>query len=79
MTVVALDPGTAMIVGGQGPDLVIVRGGGHVIVIMTSDDHVPGHMIVTMREGALVQDLENLASVHEILNHLCTQCVCTLY
>lgn len=72
MTVVVLDPGIATIVRGQGPDLVIVKGGGHVIVIMTSDDHAPGHMIVMTREGDLVRDLEN-QSVHETLNHTCTQ------
>lgn len=58
MIAVALDPEIVMIVGGQGPDLVIVRGGGHVTVIMTGIDHAPGHMIVTMTEGDLVRGLE---------------------
>ena len=59
MIVVALDPEIDTIAGGQGPDLVIVRGGGHVIVTMTGIDHAPGHMIVMMTEGDLVRGLES--------------------
>ena len=62
-------------VSGQGPDLVIEKGGGHVIVIMTGIDHAPGHMIVTMTEGDLVRDLEKQLAVHETLNHTCAQFV----
>ena len=91
MIVVVPDPEIATIAGGQGPDLVIVKGGGHVIgqgpdlvivkggghviVITTGIDHAPGHMIVMMTEGDLVQDLEKQSSVHETLNHTCTQFV----
>ena len=56
MIVAVLDPEITMTAEGQGPGLV--RGGGHVIVIMTGDSLALGHMIVTMREGALVRDLE---------------------
>lgn len=59
MIVVALDPEIDTIAGGQGPDLVIVRGRGHVIVTMTGIDHAPGRMIVTMTEGDLVRGLES--------------------
>ena len=54
-----------MIAEGQGPGLVImiVTGSGHVIVIMTEDDHVLGHVIVTTINGNPVQDLENMLSI----------------
>ena len=55
MTVVGLDPGIGMTAGGQGPGLVIVRGGGHVIVTTISGDLVRGHVIVTMGGGDHVQ------------------------
>ena len=68
MTVVALDPGIATIAGGQGPGRAIVRGGDHVIVIMTGDDHAPGHVIVTMRGGDPVRDLE-IENCHQSTRH----------
>jgi hypothetical protein len=70
MIVVALDPEIDTIAGGQGPDLVIVKGGGHVIVIMTGIDHAPGRM--TMTEGDLVRGLENQSSAHETFIIPCT-------
>ena len=70
MIVVALDLEIGTIAGGQGPDLVIVRGGGHVIVTMTGIDHAPGRMIVTMTEGDLVRGLDS----HQFMRHLSCPC-----
>lgn len=72
MIVVALDPETEMIEGGQGPDLVIARGGGHVIEMVTGVDHAPGHMIVTMTEGGLVPGLESVITSQYIESFLYT-------
>ena len=43
-----LDQGIATTGKGQGPDLVIVRGGGHVIVIPTDNGQGLGHMIAML-------------------------------
>ena len=66
-----LDQGIVMTGKGQGPDLVIVRGGGHVIVMPTDNGqgldhmiamqighgHARGHMIVTPTN---VRDLDHV-------------------
>ena len=75
MIVVALDPEIGTIARGQGPDLVIVKGGGHVIVTMTGIDHAPGHMIATMTEDDLVRGLESVISLRDIYH----TCVIILY
>ena len=62
MTVAGPDLRIGTIVEDQGLDLMIVRGGGLVIVIMTGDDLVPGHVVVTMRRDDHVQHLDELSS-----------------
>ena len=78
MIVVALDPEIETIEGGQGPDLVIARGGGHVIEMVTGVDHAPGHMIVTMTEGGLVPGLESVITSQYIESFLSCTLFCTI-
>lgn len=56
MIVAVLDREIGTIAGGQGPDLAITKGRDHVIETTTDDDHILGHVIVTMTGGDHGQD-----------------------
>lgn len=60
------DLGIGTIAKDQGLDLMTVRGGGLVIVIMTGDDPVPGHVVETMRRDDHVQHLDELISLLKV-------------
>ena len=62
MTAADPDLGIGTIAKDQDPDLMTVKGGGLVIVIMTGDDLVPGHVVETMRRDDHVQRLDELIS-----------------
>ena len=62
MTAGGPDLGIGTIAEDQGLDLMTVRGGSLVIVIMTGDDLVPGHVVETMRRDVHVQHLDELIS-----------------
>ena len=66
-----LDPGIGTTGKGQGPDLVIVRGRGHVIVMPTDNDQGLGHMIAmpTGQDHVLGHMIVTLTDIHG-LNHM---------